>query len=179
MKNIRTYTVLLALAAAAVLLAAACGGGGDSGAESPEQGGSSSAQTVSVSAVDGVGDVLVDPDGAALYAADEEADGMVLCVDACATIWDPLTVSDGERPTAGDGLGGKLGVAERPDGARQVTFNGRLLYSFVEDTGPGVVTGNGFTDTFQGREFTWHVATPSGVSTSNVNTGSSGGGFDY
>jgi predicted lipoprotein with Yx(FWY)xxD motif len=180
MKTIRTYTVLLALAAAAVLLAAACGGGGDSGAESPEQGGSAAAQTVSVDAVDGVGDVLVDRDGAALYAADEETNGMALCVDGCATIWEPLTVTGGENPTAGDGLGGKLGVVERPDGARQVTFGGRLLYSFVEDTEPGVVTGNGFTDTFAGREFTWHVATPTGISTSSTNSDSSSdGGFDY
>jgi predicted lipoprotein with Yx(FWY)xxD motif len=65
---------------------------------------------------------------------------MVLCTDACATIWDPLTVS-GEQPTAGDGLAGKLGVAERPDGAEQVTFDGRLLYRFVErGTGPSART---------------------------------------
>jgi predicted lipoprotein with Yx(FWY)xxD motif len=172
MNTIRTYGTILALAAAAVLLLAACGGSGDGG-------GSSAAPTVSVDTVDGVGEVLVDADGAALYAADQEAAGTALCVEACAGIWEPLTVSAGETPTGADGLDGDLGVASRPDGTRQVTFDGRLLYRFVEDPAPGAVTGNGFADTFAGRAFTWHVATPSGVSTSSANSDSSGGGFDY
>jgi predicted lipoprotein with Yx(FWY)xxD motif len=164
----RTYLALLALAAAAVLIVSACGGGSDSSAGDPAPGGSDSA-TVSISTVDGVGEVLVDGDGAALYAADQETGGMVLCTDACASIWDPLTVS-GDNPTAADGLGAKLGVVKRPDGARQVTFDGRLLYRFVEDGSPGTVTGNGFADTFDGQPFTWHVATPAGISTSNENS---------
>ena len=174
----RTYASLVALTAATVLILVACGGGGDSGpgASAPE--GPTAAQTVSVASVDGVGDVLVDADGAALYAADQEAGGMVLCTDGCATIWDPLTVS-GEQPTAGDGLGGKLGVAERPDGAQQVTFNGRLLYRFIEDPSPRTVTGNGFADTFDGQAFTWHVATPGGVSTSSANSTSSSDRYGF
>jgi predicted lipoprotein with Yx(FWY)xxD motif len=170
----RTYALLVALAAAAVLIVSACGGGSDSGAEA-----SSPGETVSVSTVDGVGQVLVDAQGAALYAADQEAGGMVLCTDACATIWQPLTVSAGENPTAGDGLSGRLGVAERPDGAQQVTFNGRLLYRFVEDGSAGTVTGNGFADTFDGQPFTWHVATPDGISSSSANSTASDDGYGF
>jgi predicted lipoprotein with Yx(FWY)xxD motif len=177
MNAIRTSASLVVLTAVTALILVACGGGGDSGAASAPAS-SSSAQTVSVASVEGVGDVLVDADGSALYAADQEVGGMVLCTDGCATIWDPLTVS-GEQPTAGDGLSGRLGVAERPDGAQQVTFNGRLLYRFVEDPSPRTVTGNGFADTFDGQPFTWHVATPDGISTSSTNSSPSSDGYGF
>jgi predicted lipoprotein with Yx(FWY)xxD motif len=175
MNSIKTYTSLLALAGAVALIASACGGGSDSGAEASAPGGSSAARTISVSTVDGVGNVLVDAQGAALYAADEEAAGMVVCIDSCTTIWDPLTVSGTENPTAGDGLGGRLDVVERPDGAQQVTFDGRLLYRFLDEPSPGTVTGNGLVDSFGGQTFTWHVATPTGVSSSSANSSSSDG----
>lgn len=175
MNTIRTYVALLALAVAAVLIAAACGGSSDSGAEAS----ASSGQTVSVSAVDGIGDVLVDDQGAALYAADQEADGMVVCSSSCTTIWEPLTLSDGAAPTAGAGLAGKVGTVARPEGARQVTFQDRPLYRFVEDPAAGTVTGNGLTDSFDGRSFTWHVVTPTGVSTSGANSDASNGRYGY
>lgn len=179
MKTRPTYTLLFALAAAAVLVLSACGGGSNSGAEGAPPNGSSAADTVSVTTVEGVGDVLVDDEGVALYAADEEADGMVVCTDTCLTIWDPLTVDQGVDPTAGDGLGRKLGVLKRPDGTRHVTFDGRLLYRFADDPGAGTVTGNGLVDSFDGKSFTWHVATPTGVSSSSANSSSPSEGYGY
>ena len=169
MKTKTTYATLLALAAAVLLALAACGGGGDTSA-----GGSASgnAPMVSSKTVDGVGPVLVDAKGMALYAADQEADGKVVCTGSCTSIWEPLTVSGG-TPIAGDGVSGKLGVMARPDGGRQVTLDGRLLYRFAEDKDAGTVTGNGKADSFDGQSFTWHVATPSGISTSNANSSSS------
>jgi len=178
MRDKKTYTALIALAAALILVISACGGSGDSGAEESAPGGTDAATTVSVSNADGVGEVLVDEEGSALYASVQEADGMVGCTDACAAIWVPLTV-DGE-PTGSDGLAADLGVVTRPEGTRQVTFNGRLLYTFIEDSGPDVVTGNGFSDTFGDLGlFEWHVATPTGVSTSSVNTSASADGGIY
>jgi predicted lipoprotein with Yx(FWY)xxD motif len=171
MDNRRTYLALLALVVATALFVSACGGSGDSGASAPD---TPSAATVSVSSVDGVGDVLVDAQGAALYAADQEAGGMVVCTGSCTSIWKPLTVSG--RPTAGDGVVTKLGTVERPDGHRQVTLAGRLLYRFVEDPQPGTVTGNGFADSFDGHAFRWHVATPMGISTSTDNSSTSSSG---
>ena len=175
----RTHVALLALAAAAVLIVSACGGSSDSGAASAPTGGSNATETVSVSDVDGVGNVLVDAKGAALYAANQEAGGMVVCDGSCTTIWEPLTVSAGSRPTAADGITGKLGTLKRPDGARQVTFDGRLLYRFLEDPAAKTVTGNGFADTFDGQAFTWHVATPRGISTSSAKSSSSSSGSGY
>jgi predicted lipoprotein with Yx(FWY)xxD motif len=179
MKAIRTYASLLALVGTLMLIVSACGGSSDSGTETSAPDNSDAATTVAVSSVDGVGKVLVDAQGAALYAADQEAGGMVLCTDSCTTIWDPLTVSGDEAPTAANGLGDKLAVVERPDGAQQVTFDDRLLYRFLEDPSPGTVTGNGFADSFDGQAFTWHVATPTGVSTSSANSTSPSDGYDF
>ena len=172
MRSKKTYTALAALAAVVVLVIAACGGGGGNGAEESASGGTDAATTVSVSGADGVGDVLVDEEGSALYASVQEENGMVLCTDACAAIWVPLTV--GDEPTGSDGLTADLGVVTRPEGTQQVTFNGRPLYTFIEDSGPDVVTGNGFSDTFGDLGlFEWHVATPTGISTSGENTSES------
>jgi predicted lipoprotein with Yx(FWY)xxD motif len=178
MRSKKTYTALAALAVVVVLVIAACGGGGDDGAEESASGGTDAATTVSVSNVEGVGDVLVDSEGSALYASEQEADGMVLCTDVCASIWVPLT-ANGDAPTGSDGLATDLGVAPRPEGTQQVTFNGRLLYTFVEDPEPGTVTGNGFADDFGDQFFEWHVATPTGVSTSSANSSMSATGGDY
>ena len=182
MKNIRTYTTLTALTAAVVLILTACGGSSNSSSGASAQPSSNAVRTVSVGDVNGVGDVLVDAKSMALYAANQEAGGKIVCTESCTTIWEPLTLAAGQAKPSGSGdLGGKLGVMKRPDGARQVTFDGRLLYRFAEDSAPLMVTGNGFSDTFDGKSFTWHVATPTGVSTSSSNStsGSSSGGYSY
>jgi predicted lipoprotein with Yx(FWY)xxD motif len=171
MKSKKIHLALLALAAAIVLVASACGGSSDTGAAA--SGAASGTGTVSVRSVDGVGDVLVDAKGSALYASEQEAGGTIVCTGACVAFWSPLTVGAG-RPSAAGALHGKLGLVSRPDGARQVTFRGRPLYRFTQDPSPGVVTGNGFADSFGGRSFTWHVATPSGVARTSANSSDMG-----
>ena len=99
--------------------------------EQPAAAASGRPATVSVDQVDGVGAVLVDQTGAALYASDEEADGKVRCTADC--------LASGRRsrasgaPTAGDGVTGKLDTVERPDGTRRSRYDGKPLYSFSED----------------------------------------------
>lgn len=171
MTPFRTYSALVALAAASAVALAACGGG--SSDSMPAAAGS---ETVSVEAVDGVGDVLVDAQGDALYSPDQEAGGKVLCTGACASIWEPLTLPDGDQPTGSSGVNAKLGTVERPDGSNQVTFEGKPLYTFAEDPEPGTVTGDGFTDAFGGMSFTWHVAAQGPVSSGSTSTG---GGYGY
>jgi Secreted repeat of unknown function len=56
-------------------------------------------------------------------------------------------------PSAAAGAG-RLDVTKRPDGTDQVTAGGRPFYTFSEDA-PGKVEGNGFSDDFNGRHFTW------------------------
>jgi predicted lipoprotein with Yx(FWY)xxD motif len=139
---------------AASLVLVACGGGSSDTATKPAVTATKSAgtSTLSVKSVNGIGDVLVDSQGRALYASDLEADGKVACVKGCTAFWQPLPVDSG-MPAAPAEIG-KLGVVKRPDGTRQVTAGGKLLYTFTEDS-PGKVTGNGFSDDFDGRHFTW------------------------
>ena len=121
----------------------------------------------------------MDSSGQALYASDQEtAAGKVLCTGACNSLWTPLTVSGG-APNVGS-VPGRLGVVERPDGTKQVTYKGKLLYSFTQDQ-PGEVTGDGFKDDFGGQKFTWHLV--DAANGGSASTGSSGnstpGGYDY
>jgi predicted lipoprotein with Yx(FWY)xxD motif len=134
-----------------------------------------SGETVSVVDVSGVGDVLVDAQGDALYSPDQEAGGKVLCTDSCAAIWVPLTIPSGEEPTGPSEVSSQLGVVKRPDGTEQVTFDEKPLYTFVEDSEPGTVTGDGLTDAFGGTSFTWHVAATGPVSSGSTSTGGSYG----
>jgi predicted lipoprotein with Yx(FWY)xxD motif len=147
-----------ALGAALLLAAAGCG---DDSSEEASSGSAAASEraTVSVEAIDGVGDVLVDSDGAALYTADQERDGTVRCTDSCAQIWIPVTVPGEREPTGPDEVSDELGVAERPGGERQLTFDGQPLYRFAEDPAAGQVTGDGLSDTFGGQLFSWQVAT--------------------
>jgi predicted lipoprotein with Yx(FWY)xxD motif len=160
-------------ALAASLALAACGGGDSDSSDSATA--AASGTTVAVKSIDGVGDVLVDSSGKALYASDVEADGKVHCTGACTSFWKPLTVDSAKPTVAGDV--GSVGVVSRPDGAKQVTVGGKLLYTFSEDE-PGKVEGNGFADDFDGRHFTWsavlsggHVAGASGGSANDAPRG--------
>jgi predicted lipoprotein with Yx(FWY)xxD motif len=169
--SMKRLLIIVVAAVVAVLALAACGGGGsDSGNASAPSGNGTA--TVSVEEIGDSGRVLVDSAGKALYQSDEEADGSVVCTDACASFWMPLTIDSGAP--SGDDVPGELGVAERPDGTRQVTLDGRRLYTFVED-GPGEVTGDRFSDAFDGQQFTWHVVSFDG---SNSNR-TSDSPYDY
>jgi predicted lipoprotein with Yx(FWY)xxD motif len=139
-----------ALVLGIALAVAATSGGTSSG---------SSGATVSVKRLVGAGAVLVDAKGKALYRSEQERSGKVLCIGACLSFWQPLTVSGTPKAKS---LSGKLAVVRRPDGGRQVTYNGRLLYSFKLDK-PGKVAGDGFKDAFGSQKFTWHVVHPVGV----------------
>jgi predicted lipoprotein with Yx(FWY)xxD motif len=170
--------LIIALAlVVAVLALAACGGDGYDGSDSPPaaQPGDGTA-TVSVEERGDSGRVLVDSAGKALYAADEEADSSVVCTGACASFWIPLTI-DGGAPS-GNSLPSELGVLERGDGTRQVTFEGKRLYTFVDDE-PGEATGDGFSDAFDGQQFTWHVVSVGDTPDSNQEDGDTGGSLGY
>jgi predicted lipoprotein with Yx(FWY)xxD motif len=174
------WKTTLGLAAAAVGMAltlAACGAGSDDAESGTASGGS----TVSAREIDGVGTALTGPDGKTLYFAEAEADGTIVCQDACLSFWKPLTVAADTTPTAGPGVTGTLATLSRPDGTVQVTLDGKPLYSFAKDGGPGEAEGNGFTDTFNGTELVWRAAAVSGAApTGQPPAGEPDtGGYDY
>ena len=165
--------LLLPGAALAASIALAACGGGSTGPSTTSATGS----TIAVKSIGGVGNVLVDSAGKALYASDVEAGGKVMCTGACTSFWKPLTAGSSKPTAAGDV--GTVGVVTRPDGSKQVTVNGKLLYTFAQDQ-PGKVDGNGFADAFGGRHFTWSaVLAGGGTASSSGGTTSTPSRNDY
>jgi len=138
------------------------------------------ASTVSTKSISGVGSVLVDAKGDALYTNNQDSGFKIACTGSCISIWVPLAAPSGGQPTSDNAsVQAKLGVVKGPGGTSQVTFGGKPLYTFVQDS-PGQATGNGVKDSFGGTNFTWTAATAPGAATSpsaTTSTGSSGGGY--
>ncbi|MQA75345.1 MAG: hypothetical protein GEU88_13550 [Solirubrobacterales bacterium] len=176
---------LLAVAALAAVLGLAACGGDDDGSSATAATSSSGDETVAMQTIGDAGSVLVDSEGNALYSPDEEANGKIICTGGCEADWVPLAVMGNEQPTATSDVAGEVGTVKRPDGSEQVTLDGAPLYTFADDGGPGQVTGDGFTDSFEGQTFTWHVIGGDGTSGSGDSTdegadsGSSSGGYSY
>jgi predicted lipoprotein with Yx(FWY)xxD motif len=162
--------IALGIATIAAVALAACGG--SNGGAATAAGSDTGSTTVSVRQLPGVGSVLVDHTGKALYTSDVEARGKIACQGACNAFWKPLPPG-AAKPTASAGAG-NVGVITRPDGSRQVTDNEKPLYTFSEDS-PGKATGNGFTDDFDGHHFTWNVVRAGGT-TASPSAGSAGTG---
>jgi predicted lipoprotein with Yx(FWY)xxD motif len=114
------------------------------------------AAAVGISSVSGVGTVLVDGHGKALYANDQDHGADVRCTGLCAQVWPPAYVS-GTTVPAGSAPG--VTVVRRPDdGREQLAYRGQPLYEFGLDMMAGQVTGNDITDGFDGVTFVWHAA---------------------
>jgi predicted lipoprotein with Yx(FWY)xxD motif len=96
--------------------------------------------------------VLTTTRGRTLYSLSAESNGRFICTGTCLSTWRPLVIPAGVKPTGPV----KLATIKRPDGRTQVTFRGRPLYSFAEDSKVGDVNGEGFKDVG-----TWHAATTS------------------
>ena len=100
-----------------------------------------------------LGRMLTDGAGRTLYQFSQDTRDMSNCTGTCAQNWPPLPAPTGAL-TAPPGITGTLGVITRPDGARQVTYNGIPLYYFMRDTQPG--------DTNGAQVNNWSVVNPGG-----------------
>jgi predicted lipoprotein with Yx(FWY)xxD motif len=156
------HSVTVAIATGAAAALAACGGGGNGNATGASPG--SGSGIVSIQSVHGT-DVLVDSQGRTLYSARTpvEKGGRIRCTGACKSFWDPVGATANESKSASADLHLSFGVVKRPEGDRQLTFNGRPLYSFKEE-GPGQLKGDGFVDDFAGTHFQWETASVRGGS---------------
>ena len=159
LKIIRNF-VLVALATS---MLAACGGGGG-GALAPVTHPTVSPVTpgmvLSTRTLHG-GQGFVDAAGFTVYVFDADlADpGHSTCNagNGCSQNWPPV------RPPAGVKLTGSFATITRDDGSSQLTFAGRPLYTFVDDTQPGSANGDGL-NAFGG---VWHIARPQSTSSSS------------
>ncbi len=106
--------------------------------------------------------ILVNSSGMTLYHLSGEGNGKFICTpQACLAVWHPLTVAAGTSPSGTSALGS----VKRPDGSRQVTYNGEPLYTFAPDAKPGETNGQNLKDVG-----TWTVVTVGSSSASGTSS---------
>jgi predicted lipoprotein with Yx(FWY)xxD motif len=103
------------------------------------------------------GMIVGDGRGQAVYLFDREEAKKSECYGDCARAWPPVLTKG--RPVAGKGIRGRLlGTTRRRNGKRQVTYDGRPLYYYVDDA-PGRVLCHNVSE-FGGL---WLVMRPDGT----------------
>ena len=108
-----------------------------------------------------LGQFLVDGKGMTLYLFRNDETGKSNCNGQCAMLWPPLLA--GGHNLAGEGVIGTIGVIERTDGTKQLTYAGMPLYYYPGDKNPGEANG-------QGINGVWFVVPPETVSTTQPTT---------
>jgi predicted lipoprotein with Yx(FWY)xxD motif len=179
-----TFLPRVATAAAALLAVTALAGCGSSGgtssassssssSTSPSASSSGSASSTSSSAAadlgvarSSLGDIVVNSSKMTTYffSKDQAGSGKSSCTGQCAAAWPPVTTTSATPKV--DGVKGTVGTITLPDGSKQVTLDGRPLYTFASDTKPGDVSG-------QGVGKVWYAASPDG----SMITGGTRGGY--
>ena len=94
------------------------------------------------------GKVLTDPKGMTLYIFDKDAAGKSACNGPCATNWPPLMAAGDSKAMD------NYTIITRDDGSKQWAYKGKPLYTWVKDTKPGDISGDGFLNN------AWHIAMP-------------------
>jgi predicted lipoprotein with Yx(FWY)xxD motif len=88
-----------------------------------------------------LGQVLVEASGYVVYTyAKDPKNGAPTCTGSCNTTWVPVIGKP--QVTQGVTIPGSFAVVTTPSGKKQVTYNGKPLYTY-KDAGPLVTTGNG------------------------------------
>jgi predicted lipoprotein with Yx(FWY)xxD motif len=128
--SMRIISVLIAAVAAGVVVAAATG--------------RTQAKVPVIRYVDDkFGPILATPGKRALYYwnAEKRAKGKIKCTGSCAKAWPPLYAKGAVR-THIAGIKGAFGTVRRPDGRRQVTFNGLAVYTYAHESPTQVLCNN-------------------------------------
>jgi predicted lipoprotein with Yx(FWY)xxD motif len=136
---------------------ASCGSANYIGGSSVTTSASVTSGTVDVKSVKGYGKILVTSSGVSLYVLTSDPSGGSSCIGSCAIVWPPLIASG--KLKAGPGVDPSLlSTFGRSGGGRQVLYDKHALYTYEEDTGPGMVTGQG-VETYGGI---WWLVSPNG-----------------
>jgi len=88
-----------------------------------------------------VGTILVNARGFTVYAFSRDSRGKDACraIRLCLSVWPPVTTTS--RPLAGRGVRAALiGTITLGSGKKQVTYDGRPLYTYIADVRPGQTT---------------------------------------
>lgn len=126
------------------------GGGTDTGSSTTAASGTTTAAgvapaannfTVSVASVGKLGNVLIAKDGHTLYLFEKDNGTSSACTGKCAAAWPAYTSPN--QPTAGAGVTASMLSTATGAMARQVVYNGHLLYEFSADKKPGDANGTG------------------------------------
>jgi predicted lipoprotein with Yx(FWY)xxD motif len=177
-----TFTVRLLGATATLMFAAACGGTTTSpvGNKSATPGAGTSG-VVGV-ATTSLGPVLVDSKGFTVYMLTADTKGHSTCSATCLQYWPLVPAPAGAGIPPVQGVSAALAATKATSGASMVTAGGWPLYTFVKDTAPGQVAGEG-VKTFGG---TWYAVSPSGAPvtaaaspTPAATSSAGGGGYGY
>ena len=94
------------------------------------------------------GGMLVDAKGMTLYTYDNDKEpGKSSCVAQCLAAWPAVTAPPNTKPTK------DFSVITRDDGSKQMAYQGKPLYTFVQDKAPGDIHGDG-------RNKVWRMVMP-------------------
>ncbi len=91
-----------------------------------------------------IGRVVTTRLGATLYTFDKDLNGQSSCYDDCAEHWPPVIAMIGAKPYW------RASLTTRTDGRRQWAYDGKPLYTYVEDTVLGDIKGDNVGNV-------WHV----------------------
>ena len=88
--------------------------------------------------------IYTDAKGMTLYTYDKDEKGKTNCYDKCAANWPPLKAEAGAK--ADD----EWSVVDRTDGTKMWAYDGKPVYTFVNDKKAGDMSGEGVAGA-------WHV----------------------
>ena len=141
---------------------------GVTGVAATPAGAATAKKAVLTATLPGVGVILTDAQGHALYTHTDANGQAVACTGACMSAWPPLTVAAGAKVKTPKGVKG-LGTASD---THQVMFTRLPLYRFSQDSQAKQAKGDGIS-AFGG---TWHVATVKSTKTKTTPTTNAGTG---
>jgi len=156
-------TLAVAGGSLALLSLTACGGSDSAGAVPPKG-------SVIGTSDSSLGTIVVDGKGMTAYVFDKDSpgSGKSACTGECVEEW-PAITSSSDQPKV-DGVTGKVGTITGNGGAKQVTLDGRPLYTYHDDGEPGDTEGQG------AEGGTWWVVSPAGKKVTET-SGTGGGGY--
>jgi len=126
-----------ALAVAALVLLGVAVAGASTPAPAATIAGASTSAGLKTTTIGGT-TILTNAKGFTLYSFAPDTPTASKCYGSCAAYWPPVT---GTAP-ASSGLPGTVGTITRTGGARQLTYNGHPLYTYIGASAPGQANGN-------------------------------------